>query len=74
MNRHRAGSRIGILALGIAMALSWVSVASAGQYNAKQGNITANGARSVAAALVADFESGNFENLLARTPVSTILL
>jgi hypothetical protein len=59
---------MGILALGIAMALSSVSVASAAQYKAKHGKAKpkaaesagSNGARSVAAALVADFESGKF--------------
>ena len=68
MNRRRAGSGIGILALGIAMALSSVSVASAGQYQAKHENAKpkaagSNGARSVAAALVADFESGKFSKI-----------
>jgi hypothetical protein len=79
MNRHRAGSGIGVLALalafGSAMALSSVSVASAGQYKAtshhkaKHGKAKpkvasgSNGARSVAAALVADFDSGKISSI-----------
>jgi hypothetical protein len=56
--QHRAWSGIGALVFGIALTLSTVSVASAGQHQAKS-----NGARSVAAALVADFESGKFSKI-----------